>query len=276
MTAGIGTPLAAGSILGLTAADGAYAAPLAVLGLLLAWHGVRVYSGRVRVPPRRGRVFLYRPDIDLSAAWCGSGLALWGIGWLLSIPPSLPVDIIGQILAWAGAVVFLFGLVSYVYLPRRLRPAWAGAGAGPAVQSPAAQAPSDRLRLVHHHLAGNLRTSEEEVRDLMGLIRPRLLVPGTISGPLPYGTGVSRTPRKGALWVMPGRILFVQSAEDDRRLDETYFVEIPADKLDAMRAGQPHGRQSVLAMDIGQGAMSFTYDGDAEALRRDILEVLAA
>lgn len=118
-----GIPLAAG--LGVNATDGTSALPLAVLGLFLAWHGFLVYSGTVKVAPQRLWAFLQRPDIDLACAWVGSGLVLWGIGWFLSIPPFLPVDIFGQVVAWGGAVVFLVGVVCYVYLPRWLRPAWA-------------------------------------------------------------------------------------------------------------------------------------------------------
>lgn len=125
MTGNIGIPLAAGGTAhGLPAADGTAAAPLAVLGLFLAWHGYLVYTGRVKVAPFRG-YGLSRPDLDLSALWCGAGLVLWGVGWVLSIPPLEPIDIFGQIVAWIGAAVFLFGIASYIYLPKRLRPRWA-------------------------------------------------------------------------------------------------------------------------------------------------------
>jgi hypothetical protein len=126
-----GIPLAAGGNgLGLSAADGTSALPLGILGLCLAWHGYLVYTGKVPVPRTR-RAFLYRPDIDLSGLWCGLGLVLWGVGWSLSIPPFLPIDILGQIVAWTGAALFIFGIVAYIYLPvylylpERLRPAWA-------------------------------------------------------------------------------------------------------------------------------------------------------
>lgn len=268
MTVAGGTPLAAsGSLLGLHAGDSGDGVLLAVIGAVLAWHGFRVYTGRLRVAPRRGYVFLRRPDIDLSAAWCGSGLLLAGVGALLSIPAVLPVDIIGLILFVAGGVLVLAGMAFYVYLPRRLRP---------ASERPAAPvAPGDRpLRLVHHVLKGNPRTSEDEAREITGLDRPRFLVHGRISGPLPYAAGISRTPRNGALWVVPGRVLFVQSAEDDRRLGESYFVEIPVEKLRGMRTGDPRGKKQTLEIAADQGELRFEYDGDAETLRHDILEVL--
>lgn len=280
MTSAAGTLLAAsGSLLGLQAADSAEGVVLAVIGAVLAWHGARVYTGRRRVTPRRGNVYLRRPDIDLAAAWCGSGLLVAGIGALLSVPASVPVDVLGLILLVAGGVVFVAGLAFYVYLPRPLRPAWerGAAAASPAGSSPAGSSPADRpLRLVHHVLPGNTRTSEEEAREITGVDRPRLLVPGRISGPLPYKADVSRTPRSGALWVVPGRVLFVQSAGDDRRLGETYFVEIPAAKLHGMRAGGARGGKQTLQLDADQGTLGFEYDGDAETLRHDILEVLDA
>lgn len=271
MTAAAGVPLAAsGSLLGLHAGDSGDGVLLAVLGAVLAWHGFRVYTGRLRVAPRRGHVYLRRPDIDLSAAWCGSGLLLVGVGALLGIPASLPVDIVGLILFVAGAVLVVAGMAFYVYLPRRLRPA--------SEQRPAALASSGErpLRLVHHMIQDNPRTSEEEAREITGLVRPRLLAHGRISGPLPYAAGVSRTPRNGALWVVPGRVLFVQSAEDDRRLGESYFIEIPAEKLHGIRAGDSRGKKQTLEIAADQGELRFEYDGDAETLRHDILEVLNA
>lgn len=138
----IATPLAAGgNALGITPADATSAAPLAVLGLFLAWHGYLVYTGKVKVQPQRGLIFLQRPDIDLSAAWCGAGLVLWGVGWLLSIPAFLPVDIVGQIVAWTGAVAFVFGIVTYVYLPKPLRPAWSRPDSAPSTTEQAATVP---------------------------------------------------------------------------------------------------------------------------------------
>lgn len=275
MTLAAATPLAAsGSLLGLHAGDSADGVVLAVIGAVLAWHGFRVYTGRLRVTPYRSYVFLQRPAIDWCALWCGSGLLLAGIGALLSIPASMPVDIIGLILLVAGGVLFVAGMAFYVYLPRWLRP---DRDRPASRRSEGSASPGERpLRLVHHMIQGNSRTSEEEVRDITGLDRPRLLVHGRISGPLPYAAGISRTPRNGALWVVPGRVLFVQSAEDDRRLGESYFVEIPADKLHGMRAGDPRGKKQTLEIAADQGEFRFEYDGDAETLRHDILEVLHA
>lgn len=186
----------------------------------------------------RGHVFLQRPAVDLCAAWCGSGLLIASVGVLLSMTASVPVDVVGLILFLAGGVLVAVGGAFYVYLPRRLRPGqvqmlWR---LGPARRQETSASPDERpLRLVHHVLRGNLRTSEEEAREITRVGRPRLLVLGRISGPLPYAAGISRTPRNGALWVVPGRVLFVQSAEDDRRLGESNFVEIPAEKLHALR-----------------------------------------
>lgn len=268
MISAAGTPLAAsGSLLGLHAGDSAEGVVLAVLGAVLAWHGFRVYTGRLRVTPYRGYVFLQRPAIDWCALWCGSGLLLAGIGALLSIPADIPVNIIGLILFLAGGLLVVVGSTFYVYMPRRLRPA--------SERQAAPVSPAERpLRLVHHTLRGNSRTSEEEVREITGLDRPRLLAHGRINGPLPYVAGISRTPRNGALWVVPGRVLFVQSADDDRRLGETYFVEIPGEALHGIRAGDPRAKKQTLEIAADQGELSFEYGGDAETLRHDILEVL--
>jgi hypothetical protein len=294
-----GALLASGqSVLGLTGADGAEGALLAVIGAVIGWHGLRVYAGRKRAVYSRGRVYLQRPALDLAAAWVGSGLVLAGAGLLVAVPPGRPAEIIAILLFVLGAAGILLGLVFYVYLPGPLRPAWltgqqrsqaaapearrlprrshepAGPRepAGPGQSEPAA---ADRpLRLVHHVVPAGQRSSEEEARDITGLTRPRLLVHGTISGPLPYRAEVSETPRRGALWVVPGRVLFVQSAEDDLALGETYFAEIPAGKLYGMRPGRSAAGRPALELDVDRGAVTFEYDGDPAALARDISEVL--
>ncbi|HEY4851077.1 MAG TPA: hypothetical protein VII22_09775, partial [Streptosporangiaceae bacterium] len=143
-------------------------------------------------------------------------------------------------------------------------------------RSSAAPPPDRQVRLIHHLGLSNPRSSEEEAREITGVSRPRLLVNGRISGPLPYATKVSEVPRKGALWVVPGRMLFVQSADEDRRLDESYFVEIPADKLYGMRPGRSDQGHAALELDVDRGKLAFEFDGDIESLLRDVREVLNA
>jgi hypothetical protein len=143
-------------------------------------------------------------------------------------------------------------------------------------RSSAAPPPDRQVRLIHHLGLSNPRSSEEEAREITGVSRPRLLVNGRISGPLPYATKVSEVPRKGALWVVPGRMLFVQSADEDRRLDESYFVEIPADKLYGMRPGRSDQGHAALELDVDRGTLAFEFDGDIESLLRDVREVLNA
>ena len=49
MAVAAGALLASGqSVLGLTGADGAEGALLAVIGAVIGWHGLRVYAGRKR------------------------------------------------------------------------------------------------------------------------------------------------------------------------------------------------------------------------------------
>ena len=286
------------SVLGLTGADGAEGALLAVIGAVIGWHGLRVYAGRTRAVFSRGRVYLQRPALDLAAAWVGPGLVLAGAGLLVAVAPGRAAEIIAILLFVLGAAGTLLGLIFYVYLPGPLRPAWLtgqqrpqtatprrgllprrpneAAGplepAGPGQSAPSA---ADRpLRLVHHVVPAGQRTSEEEAREITGLNRPRLLVHGTISGPLPYRAEVCDTPRRGALWVVPGRILFVQSADDDVALGETYFAEIPAGKLYGMRPGRSAAGRPALELDVDRGTVTFEYDGDAAALAHDISEVL--
>lgn len=98
-----------------------------IVGAVLAWHGWRVYTGRKRVnywELKTVKGTLRRPDLDLVGAWGGSGLALLGLGGLLRVVRSGPVDAVGAVVEVAGGVGILLGLAFYVYLPRRLRPAW--------------------------------------------------------------------------------------------------------------------------------------------------------
>jgi hypothetical protein len=98
-----------------------------IAGAVLAWHGLRVYTGRKRVKfweVKTVKGTFRRPDLDLAGAWAGSGLALLGLGGLLHIARSGPVAAIATVVEVAGGAGLLLGLVFYVYLPRRLRPAW--------------------------------------------------------------------------------------------------------------------------------------------------------
>jgi hypothetical protein len=98
-----------------------------IAGAVLAWHGLRVYTGRKRVSfweLKTVKGTLRRPDLDLVGAWGGSGLALLGLGGLLHIVQSGPVAAVAVVVEVAGGVGILLGLAFYVYLPRRLRPAW--------------------------------------------------------------------------------------------------------------------------------------------------------
>lgn len=116
-------PLAGG--MGLTSADGTAAFPFLLVGFFFAVHGYLVYRGIAKVPPQRLWGFIDRPNVDLACAWLGAGLLMFGCGQLLSIPPFMPVDIVGQVIAWSGAPVFLVGIVCYIALPRFLTPQWA-------------------------------------------------------------------------------------------------------------------------------------------------------
>lgn len=62
--------------------------------------------------------------ILIVGAVLGSGLALLGLGGLLHIVRSGPVAAVAVVVEVAGGVGILLGLAFYVYLPRRLRPAW--------------------------------------------------------------------------------------------------------------------------------------------------------
>jgi hypothetical protein len=127
-----GIPLAS-SGLGLTSADATAAFPFLLLGFFFFVHGYLVYRGIAKVPPQRLWGFLDRPNIDLVCAWLGAGLLLFGCGQLLSIPPFMPLDIAGQVIAWSGAPVFLVGIICYVHLPEFMTPAWARTPEGIAV-----------------------------------------------------------------------------------------------------------------------------------------------
>jgi hypothetical protein len=118
-----GIPLASG--LGLNSADATAAFPFLILGFFFATHGYLVYRGIAKVPPQRLWGFLDRPNIDLVCAWLGLGLLMFGCGQILSVPPFLPLDIVGQVISWSGAPVFLFGVICYIHLPKFMTPAWA-------------------------------------------------------------------------------------------------------------------------------------------------------
>ncbi len=246
--------------------------------------------------------------------FAGPAFLVGGLGELLLATSLTAVRYIGLVLFFTGCAGLLVGIAFGFHLPRRLRPRWyteraPAAASGPRVasgpgvapgpaerrqlrrqaergmklnrelgqeRSSAAPPPDRQVRLVHHLGLSNPRSSEEEAREITGVSRPRLLVNGRISGPLPYATKVSEVPRKGALWVVPGRMLFVQSADEDRRLDESYFVEIPADKLYGMRPGRSDQGHAALELDVDRGKLAFEFDGDIESLLRDVREVLNA
>ena len=272
------------------------------VGVLISWVGYLTFSGRwtllvtSRQFPPMPWYFGFLP------VFAGPAFLVGGLGELLLATSLTAVRYIGLVLFFAGCAGLLVGIAFGFHLPRRLRPRWyteraPGAASGPAERRPlrrqaergmklnrelgqerssAAPPPDRQVRLIHHLGLSNPRSSEEEAREITGVSRPRLLVNGRISGPLPYATKVSEVPRKGALWVVPGRMLFVQSADEDRRLDESYFVEIPADKLYGMRPGRSDQGHAALELDVDRGKLAFEFDGDIESLLRDVREVLNA
>lgn len=272
------------------------------VGVLLSWVGYLTFSGRWTLLVT-SRHFPPMPwYLGFLPVFAGPALLVGGLGELLLATSLTAVRYIGLVLFFAGCAGLLVGIAFGFHLPRRLRPHWyteqgPGAASGKAERrqlrrqaergmklnreldqerSSAAPPPDRRVRLVHHLGLSNPRSSEEEAREITGVSRPRLLVNGRISGPLPYATKVCEVPRKGALWVVPGRMLFVQSADEDRRLDESYFVEIPADKLYGMRPGRSDEGHAALELDVDRGKLAFEFDGDVESLLRDVREVLNA
>jgi len=268
------------------------------IGAVISWAGYLTYRGRwtllvtSRQFPPLPAYFGFLPT------FVGPALLAGGLGEILIATSSTPARYLGLVLFFAGCAAALVGIAFGFHLPRRLRPRWfteyaSGEAAQGSrrrqeqrhaqrstelarqVEQAASSAQPDRpVRLVHHLGLSNPKSSEQEARDITGVTQPRLLVSGRISGPLPYATKVSEVPRKGALWVVPGRILFVQSAEEDRQLDESYFVEIPADKLYGMRPGRSAQGRGALELDVDRGMLAFEYDGDVESLLRDVREVL--
>jgi hypothetical protein len=118
-----GIPLAGG--LGLNSADATAAFPFVIIGAFFLLHGYLVYRGTAKVPPQRLWGFIDRPNIDLACAWLGAGFVTFGLGQILSVPPWLPIDIVGQVISWSGAPLFLVGVLCYVFLPKFMTPAWA-------------------------------------------------------------------------------------------------------------------------------------------------------
>ena len=118
-----GIPLASG--LGLNSADATAAFPFLIVGFFFAAHGYLVYRGIAKVPPQRLWGIIDRPNIDLACTWLGVGFLMFGGGQILSVPPFLPLDIVGQVISWSGALVFLFGVICYIHLPKFLTPVWA-------------------------------------------------------------------------------------------------------------------------------------------------------
>ncbi len=269
-----------------------------VIGAVISWAGYLTYRGRwtllvtSRQFPPLPAYFGFLP------AFAGPALLAGGLGEILIATSSTPAKYLGTALFFAGCAGLLAGIAFGFHLPRRLRPRWFTEYAdreavhGPpgqqeqrhaqrsielareVEQAAASPRPDRPVRLVHHLGLSNPKSSEQEARDITGVTKPRLLVSGRISGPLPYATKVSEVPRNGALWVVPGRMIFVQSAEEDRQLDESYFVEIPADKLYGMRPGRTAQGRGALELDVDRGVLAFEYDGDVESLLRDVREVL--
>jgi hypothetical protein len=278
------------------------------VGVLISWIGYLTFSGRWTLLVT-SRQFPPMPwYLGFLPVFAGPALLVGGLGELLLATSVTVLRYIGLVLFFAGCAGLLVGIAFGFHLPRRLRPRWyteraSATASGPAEasgkargrqlrrqaergtklnreldreRSSAAPPPDRPVRLIHHLGLSNPRSSEEEAREITGVSRPRLLVNGRISGPLPYATKVSEVPRKGALWVVPGRMLFVQSADEDRRLDESYFVEIPADKLYGMRPGRSDQGHAALELDVDRGKLAFEFEGDVESLLRDVREVLNA
>jgi hypothetical protein len=278
------------------------------VGVLISWIGYLTFSGRWTLLVT-SRQFPPMPwYLGFLPVFAGPALLVGGLGELLLATSVTVLRYIGLVLFFAGCAGLLAGIAFGFHLPRRLRPRWyteraSATASGPAQasgkargqqlrrqaergaklnreldqeRSSAAPPPDRPVRLIHHLGLSNPRSSEEEAREITGVSRPRLLVNGRISGPLPYATKVSEVPRRGALWVVPGRMLFVQSADEDRRLDESYFVEIPADKLYGMRPGRSDQGHAALELDVDRGKLAFEFEGDVESLLRDVREVLNA
>lgn len=169
-----------------------------------------------------------------------------------------------------GAGVILGVFFGLVYLPRRLRPAW-------RTERQSAGAETLRWgRPVAYHAGPPGTSSEEAARKITGSARPRLLVLGRVSG-LTQGTQVSPGSRNVALWVVPGRVLFVQSAGDDRRLGDSFVADLPAEALRGMRPGFAAQGKPALVIDAGsetQRPFMFEYQGSPETLARHIREAL--
>ncbi|MBV9384335.1 MAG: hypothetical protein JOY82_24845 [Streptosporangiaceae bacterium] len=274
VTAGF-TASAGHGVFGLTSAIVPDAFALAVAGAVLTWDGWMAYTRRRKIPDTQRFFLPLSRYVHFALAWIGAGLLGAAIGAMLDTTGWLPAEIPGVVLIALGAASIAAGFVFYVHLPTRLRPAWLrGEQRANAAQPP----PARPIRLAHHLLRSSPETSEEMANQLApqmtGSQRPRLMVPGTISGPLPYEDKVSGTARRGSLWVYRDRLLFVQSAEDDRRLGESYFVEIPAGKLHGMRPARAGAGKPALELDVDRGVLTFSHDGDVAALERDIREVL--
>ena len=68
--------------------------------------------------------YLLSPYVILALAWLGGGtLLVLGGAWLLTLGPVL-WDVLGLVLAVAGVLSWVVGIVGLFWLPVRLRPRW--------------------------------------------------------------------------------------------------------------------------------------------------------
>ncbi len=106
--------------------------------------------------------------------------------------------------------------------------------------------------------------------------RPKLALPGRMSGDLPY---LERRPpsRTGTLWVDHGTLVFVQSEHDDLCLDESYIFEVPAASLlDLAPTHTAAGRPAIELVGVPE-TLTFELDGnpDPEAVVARVRDVMA-
>jgi hypothetical protein len=112
--------------------------------------------------------------------------------------------------------------------------------------------------------------------EVSNVRRPKLALPGRMSGDLPYLESRPRS-RSGTLWVDHGTLVFVQSDQDDVRLDESYIFEVPAASLlDLAPTHTSEGRPAIELVGVPE-TLTFELDGDPdpEAVVARVRDVMA-
>ena len=93
-----------------------------VMGLVFLTLGVLHYAGYAR---RVVHPSIFSPYALAGAAWLGAAMVLAGMAGLLGeASDSTAVAVLRVLLHLAALVAFVVGLVSLVWMPRRLRPGW--------------------------------------------------------------------------------------------------------------------------------------------------------